>query len=182
MKLKVGLFLLFGLLLGLGLGLSILFQGGSKPNPASSTFQADSIAIGSPAPNFELATLDGETFSLSQLRGKAVIVNFWATWCPPCKEEMPLLQQYYAARSVDLVVLGVDVMETVDLVKPFAGRMEITFPVLLDEKGQVYDLYRLRGLPTSFFLDSEGVLRAMHIGLLDERMLKGYLSQIGVEP
>ncbi len=94
---------------------------------------------------------------------------------------MPLLQQYSAARSDDLIVLGVDVMETADVVKPFAIETGITFPVLFDETGQVYDLYRLRGLPTSFFLDSEGVLRAVHIGLLDEEMLKGYLSQIGVE-
>lgn len=177
MKLRLGLFLFTGLLIGMGLGLSILSLG-PKTNSAQSERKGESVALGLPAVNFELTALDGETLALNQIRGKPVIINFWATWCPPCREEMPLFQKYYEEKSLDLVVLGINVMESESLIRPYVNEMGITFPILLDEKGEVQARYLVRGLPTTFFLDAKGVMRAQHIGLLDETLLKGYLRQI----
>lgn len=177
MKLRLGAFLFAGLLIGLGLGLSILSLG-LKTGSAQPERKGESVALGLPAVNFELATLGGETLALNQMRGKPVIINFWATWCPPCREEMPLFQKYYEEKSPDLMVLGINVMEPAHLIQPYVNEMGITFPIVLDEKGEVEAHYLVRGLPTTFFLDAEGVVRAQHIGLLDETLLKGYLRQI----
>lgn len=138
--------------------------------------------IGSAVPDFKLASTDGTLQSLSSYRGKQVIINFWATWCPPCKEEMPLLELYGQKYAETLVILGVNSGEEPDVVRPVIEKMGITFPILLDQAGNVTDLYYVKDFPYTFFIDEAGILRGQHIGLLSEERLVRYLKTIGIEP
>ncbi|MBX3001756.1 MAG: TlpA family protein disulfide reductase [Caldilineaceae bacterium] len=122
--------------------------------------------VGSIAPDFSLVTLTGEQVHLSDFQGKPVILNFWATWCPPCREEMPALeaiwQQYGAG---DVVVLGVDQGESVAVVERFIHeRVGTTFPILMDSNHAVGNSYFVRSLPTTFFIDRNGFIQEIHIG------------------
>lgn len=125
------------------------------------------------APEFKLQFVDGGEMQLSMLRGRPLVINFWATWCPPCRAEMPELertQQQYA--SDKLMVIGVDQGETADVVTQFArGMMKTTFPLVLDRQLQVGNLYGVRALPTTFFVDREGRIRSIKIGALDAASL-----------
>ena len=121
---------------------------------------------GEPAPDFTLLSAEGERVALSDFRGKTVVLNFWATWCPPCRAEMPELQAVWEERGEgeDLVVLAVDVGERADEVMAFVENFGLTFPVALDVDGSVADHYGLPGLPSTFFIDAEGVLRSQVLG------------------
>jgi peroxiredoxin len=122
------------------------------------------------APDFTLTTPTGEVVKLSDLRGKPVLLNFWATWCGPCKVEMPLFNHVYEKNSErGLVVLGVNVQESATLVAPFQQEFGLKFPVVLDEKGQVATLYRVRALPTSMFIGPDGMLEVAHRGAIVQR-------------
>ncbi|MGE5602139.1 MAG: redoxin domain-containing protein [Nitrososphaerales archaeon] len=114
------------------------------------------------APDFALEGLDGKTVSLADLRGKVVLLNFWATWCPPCKAEMPdldALQREYGA-SRDFVVVGVNVGEDLATVKPFVAKNGLSFPIVLDHSGRVTtQLFGVRPLPTTYIIDREGFIR-----------------------
>jgi len=108
------------------------------------------------APDFELKSIDGKTVHLSDYRGKAVLLNFWATWCVPCKEEMPWLvafQKQYAPKG--LVILGIAMDESVEPMRKFAQRMELNYPVLIGNKW-IADRYYVKGLPVSIFIDRNG--------------------------
>jgi len=135
--------------------------------------------IGAPAPDFRLPRLGGEELALSSLKGKAVVVNFWATWCGPCRDELPLLadlaRRYPAS---ELTVLGVNVQEGEAVVRPFAEEMGITFPLVLDKTGEVVKRYRLRGLPTTVFIDRAGIIRAVYLGPLTSDTLARHLSDL----
>ena len=129
------------------------------------------VAIGDPAPDFALTSLDGETVMLSDFRGKTVVLNFWASWCPPCREEMPEFQELWEERgehgSDDLVMIALDflVQDTETDARNFIEGNGFTFPVLLDTPdGSVADRYRVRGLPATFFIDREGVVRGVNYG------------------
>ena len=122
---------------------------------------------GTLAPEFSLRTLLGETVSLSDFRGQAVLITLWATWCPPCKEEMPTLQRLYREyREQGLVVLGVNVTAQDDpmAISPFVEHFGLTFPILLDEQADVSAAYSLRSLPTSYFIDRDGRIHEVVIG------------------
>jgi thiol-disulfide isomerase/thioredoxin len=136
--------------------------------------------VGQPAPEFELMSLEGSPLKLSQFRGQAVALNYWATWCGPCKEEMPLLQRRYEKYSPDLVVLGVDAGEDPDLVSRFVDDLELTFPILMDIDYEVESLFGITAYPTTVFIDSDGIIQARHIGQLDARLLDAYLALIGL--
>jgi peroxiredoxin len=130
----------------------------------------------SPAPDFTLTSLDGQTIQLSDLRGRPVLLNFWATWCPACRTELPALQAAYERYGEQVVFLAVDVKESRDTVASFVSQFGLTFPVLLDEQGQVSDrLYQVRGIPTSLFIAPDGVVSARHIGPLTETDIDRYL-------
>ena len=121
--------------------------------------------VGFLAPDFTLEGMDGQPMSLRDLQGKAVILNFWATWCPPCKEEMPALEKIYRDHREDgVVVLGVNQMEARPQVQRFLEEYNLTFPVVLDIRGEVGRLYRVRAYPTTYFIDARGVIRDMVIG------------------
>ena len=132
------------------------------------------------APDFQLSTITGETLQLSELQSKAVMVNFWASWCNPCVAEMPTLQAFSEKYHQDLIILGVNANESQRDVVGFVEQAGLTFPILLDPGSKVEDLYHIRAFPTSFFIDQEGIVRAVHIGTLSESLLDGYLEQIGV--
>ena len=134
--------------------------------------------VGRPAPAIQLQALDGSAASLSAVHGRPVIVNFWATWCEPCKQEMPALQAE-AASHPDLVVLGIDNVESAVKVKPFVDQLGIRFPILLDEDGTAMERYQVTGLPTSFFIDRTGTLRSLYRGALTADTLRTSVAAIG---
>ena len=119
------------------------------------------------APDFSLNTPNGESFTLSELRGQAVLVNLWATWCPPCRAEMPAMQKMYEEyKDQGFVVLAVNMtyQENYSAVVPFTQDHGLTFPILLDETGNVAGKYELRSLPSSFFVDRNGIIQEVVIG------------------
>jgi peroxiredoxin len=126
--------------------------------------------IGARAPNFTIENVDGTTVSLSDYRGKTVILNFWATWCLPCRSEMPAIEATARSRP-DVVVLAVDVQEGVVPVRDYTRELGLTFKPLLDTSGQVTSLYHVDVLPTSFFIGPDGTIRAMNVGPMDQPMI-----------
>lgn len=119
------------------------------------------------APDFTLPDMDGVEHSLNDLRGKVVMLNFWATWCPPCRREMPSMQRLYAKYSEQgLVVVAVNQFEDPDLVFEFTGRLSLepTFPILFDRESRVAESYRVKGLPTTYLIDQHGNIRYQAIG------------------
>ncbi len=132
---------------------------------------------GSPAPNFALLLADGSHLSLSDLQGRPVVINFWATWCGPCRLEMPELMRA-ATADPDLVLLAINTKEELDTVQPFADDFTMTTPVVLDSKGDVNNLYAVRGLPTTYFIDASGAISAIHQGVLIPPTLKERLDAL----
>jgi cytochrome c biogenesis protein CcmG/thiol:disulfide interchange protein DsbE len=133
------------------------------------------------APDFTLATPDGATVRLADLRGKVVLLNFWATWCPPCKAEMPdldVLQRTYG-ESQGLVVLGINLQEGAGTVASFVQERNLGFPVLLDTDGSVTsDLYQVRPLPTSFIIDRQGYIRDVWNGQIAREAMLARLKNV----
>ena len=116
-------------------------------------------------PDFTLDTLDGGKFKLAVQVGKPVIVNFWATWCPPCRAELPAFEEVYRNNhDKELVVVGVDVAESPDVVAKYVAEIGLTFPIALDTGGETAELYRIQGMPTTFFIGRDGKIRDMVIG------------------
>jgi peroxiredoxin len=123
---------------------------------------------GTKVPDFELKELNGSAYRLSSLKGKVVFINFWATWCPPCREEMPSMQKLYDKfRDAGLEILAVDLQEDAKTVRPFVEEHRLTFPILLDEKGILVSKYGVRGLPTSYIINREGFAVAGYVGAKD---------------
>ncbi|MCO6452382.1 MAG: TlpA family protein disulfide reductase [Caldilineales bacterium] len=147
---------------------------------SAATASVSSIPLsGHPAPDFELQTLDGESMSLADLRGKPVVLNFWASWCGPCRAEMPELEQAYRDnRDGGLVVLGVNQGEEQVIAADFVNRYNLTFPVVLDQRLLVSQLYRTNSLPTTFFIDRDGIIREQVIGQMNTAMLEQRLRSI----
>lgn len=119
--------------------------------------QKTGIEVGNKAPDFELKTLTGDTVKLSDYKGKKVMLNFWATWCPPCKAEMPEMQKYYESNKEKVEILAVN-MDTNNDVAGFVKNGGYTFPILLDEKNDVNKDYGIVSIPTTFFIDEQGVI------------------------
>jgi thiol-disulfide isomerase/thioredoxin len=160
---------LAGALVGAGVIALILVVGPllfRSSGSAAPTAPEEEPKVGSIAPNFELEVVGtGERLSLKSLRGKAVWINFWATWCPPCREEMPEMQGLYEQhRAQGLEIVAVDVQEPLEKVVEFAQELGLTFPIVLDRDGSVVDRYYVSGLPSHFFVDREGVIQAIHMG------------------
>nr|BAL59988.1 alkyl hydroperoxide reductase/thiol specific antioxidant/Mal allergen [Candidatus Acetothermum autotrophicum] len=131
--------------------------------------------LGYLAPDFTLQDLNGQSVSLSSFRGKPVLLNFWATWCPPCRKEMPELQEFHRRYGDQVVLLGVNWGEGASTVKRFLDQLGVSYPNLIDERGTAFVLYRLTGIPESFFIDPEGYLRGVWIGpLTAEEIVKGF--------
>ena len=135
-------------------------------------------ALGHPAPAFALTSVAGDTVDLAALRGQPVVLNFWATWCPPCRAELPELEAASQRLAGEVAIVGVNQAESPEQVRAFAERLGLTFTIPLDEHGQVSRTYGVRSLPTTFFIDRTGVIRHIQSGALNEATLTQALETI----
>ncbi len=137
------------------------------------------IQPGEAAPDFSLETLDGEVVSLSELKGEKVILNFWATWCPPCREEMPEIQKFYDAHQDDIKIIAVNFNEKDEKVIDFLDEFGYTFPSPLDREGSVGKEYGVLTLPTTYFINSDGVIQEpRHVGPMDYEFMEEMLDTL----
>lgn len=152
------------LVLGVGLVWTLL---SAVPASATTGVLTPSPRVGFAAPDFTLDLLDGGELTLSDLRGKAVVVNLWASWCPPCRAEMPALQRIYEAnreRGLEIVAVNTTFQDSEADAAEFVQEFGLTFPVVLDRLGEASRAYQLRALPTTFFIDSSGVIQQVVLG------------------
>lgn len=174
-----------GLAVGVGLGALLFFQPQLFPMKDNVVSQptrdpAPAAVVGAPAPDFTLTDLAGKTVSLAEYKGKAVLVNFWATWCGPCRAEMPLLQDRYTTfHNSGLEILGVNIGEDFETIQPFIEDLGLGFTVLLDTDLQVNDSYRVLGYPTTIAVDRDGKVVDVHVGAWLDDQLDTVLRQLG---
>ncbi len=137
--------------------------------------------VGNPAPDFTLQTPAGKSIQLSSLRGQWVFLNFWATWCPPCRQEMPTFQQLLDGKfgpvKDKVTVLAVDALESAEQVNGFLRDLNLAVPVALDSDGTVNRLYGIVNLPITFVVDPAGVVRYEQLGEMTPNLLQKYLAQ-----
>ena len=148
-------------------------------NIAKPSSAVDTPIVGRPAPAFDLQTLDGKRLSLGDLRGSAVVLNFWASWCIPCRGEAPLLtaaNATYGPRGVH--ILGVVYQDSADNARDFMRRYGQTYPGLLDLEGRTAIDYAVFGIPETFFIDASGVVRSRQVGALTEADLSRQIEAI----
>ena len=162
-------------------GLVWIFASADKTNSATAG-RIPAPQKGFLAPEFKLETSDGQSIALTDYRGKAVLVNIWATWCPPCRAEMPTIEKVYQEyQDQGLVVLGIDstIQDDPTAIVPFVKQYGITFPILLDINGEASNLYELRSLPTSFFIGRDGIIDEVVIGgPMSEALLRANIEEI----
>lgn len=132
------------------------------------------------ANDFTLTGLDGKEYQLSTFRGKPVILNIWATWCPPCRAEMPAFEKVWQRYNRgDVMILAVNERESPATIERFQQNVvEVTFPILLDANSEVSRLYSVMGLPTTFFIDAEGRIQTVSMGGMDEATLLANIQRI----
>lgn len=152
---------------------------GKKEDATAVETVATGIKPGNKAPDFELKTIDGETMRLSDLKGKVVFVNLWATWCPPCRAEMPEMVRYYnehSSEKIEILAVNLTDSDSEKEVKQFADDYKLNFPVLLDPEGKVGDMYKTVSIPTTFIVDKKGVIREKHIGPMSYEMMDEFVK------
>ncbi|MBN2500046.1 MAG: redoxin domain-containing protein [Anaerolineales bacterium] len=156
---------------------------GISAAPPGSTTQGGIPApqAGFQAPDFTLQTPDGESVTLSDLRGQVVLVNLWASWCGPCRIEMPAMQQVYEAyhdQGFTILAVNATYQDNVTDALAFAAELDLTFPIVLDVNGQTSDQYELRSLPSSFFIDRDGQVQEVVVGSMSESLLRVRVEQL----
>jgi len=130
------------------------------------------------APDFLLMTTDDKSISLSDYRGKVVLINFWASWCPPCRTEMPDIRAAAVAHPDNFIVLAINNGESDETAENFARLFNLQFPILLDTDGAVARKYNAQGLPTSFFIDQAGIVRAANMGAMSRVYIEAQIEAL----
>jgi cytochrome c biogenesis protein CcmG/thiol:disulfide interchange protein DsbE len=140
---------------------------------------ADPAEIGKPIGNFSLTDLNGVTHAIADYKGRPVLINSWATWCPPCKAEMPALHEFYLKHKDEgFELLAINSGEGRAAVQQFIGQTGFTFPVLLDTNKDVLDGLGVSGLPTSIFVGRDGTVKTIHVGGLTPEMIEQRLTPL----
>lgn len=171
-----------------GVGYVVMVVGLAPASPPTTSSQPEvspddqadrpSASSDRPAPDFTLADLDGNPVSLSHFRGQPVVINFWTTWCPPCRTEMPYLIEAYEQEQGEVVFLAISVDEPASAVRRFAEEYDMPFTVLLDEGGKVAADYGVRGIPVTFFISGDGEIVVRYAGQMSPRTIKEGLRRI----
>ncbi|RXZ78841.1 TlpA family protein disulfide reductase [Paenibacillaceae bacterium] len=182
-KSMIGILVLIGLVI-YG-GYDYLSKSSSETGQAAGANLANlevGIERGQLAPDFTLSDLSGMPVQLSDFAGKKVLLNFWATWCPPCRIEMPHMQKIYEDyEAKDVVILGVNLTpteENPDLVETFVDDQQLTFPILMDQFGDVMQTFQIIAYPTTYILDSDGVVREKYRGAINYEIMEDAISKI----
>lgn len=158
-------------------------EDGSQAVSLSATATGPAPRLGSPAPEFQLMTLDGEVVDLESYRGQPVWISFWASWCPPCRAESPELVAAYERHADDgLVMLAIDVGEDPGTIAGYVEKAGLPFAIGVDRSTDVAAQYRVRGLPTHYFVDADGILREVKIGPMGTREIERRLESILERP
>lgn len=166
MQKKISIFLIVALLLG---GLSFFYF----QNNINEVQAEVGTEVGMQAPDFTLSNLNEQKVSLSDYRGQKVFLNFWASWCPPCKKEMPDMQKLHEKYGDEVVILAVNVGESKSTTANFLMENDLNFSVLLDKNKSTAQNYLVRGIPTSYFLDQNGIIKEKVVGAISyEKMLE----------
>jgi|SRR5690625_4876553 len=140
----------------------------------------EGIELGNIAPDFELETLEGDKVKLSDYRGEKVIVNFWATWCPPCRDEIPDFKELYEKEDVEILALNMgETEDNLEMVEEFVyDEFEMEFPVLKEESGDLMDEYNVFAFPTSYMIDPDGHIQYVRPGAMDYDEMKEQLDKM----
>jgi len=178
----------------LGLVALALAACGPRPPTTVPTIQAGNVTLatesamidsgsgrpaeGQAAPDFSYTLADGSVHKLSELRGKRVLLNFWATWCTPCREEMPEFQQTAKANGDNLVVLAVNRNEAPDVIATFGNEVGVTFPLIANIAGDIGDRYGATSLPITYFINSDGTISSKQMGALSPTLLAKHLEDL----
>jgi peroxiredoxin len=145
----------------------------------NTTGRSPAAEIGRAAPDFRLSQLGGGEVQLSDLRGRVVILNFWATWCAPCRQEMPEFVRIYSAKQGQgLEIVAVDLQEAESQVQSFVDEFGMRFPILFDRSGEVARTYRVNQLPVTLIIDRDGVVRAAKYGPVTPEFLQSELDKV----
>ena len=195
---RIAAYILVGFLVGIAFALALFLGFPSADSEPSSSVQSTAAPesnetqeigtvvskiapeIGAQAPDFALRDLEGNEVRLSDFRGRTVLLTFWATWCGPCRLEMPTFEgRYQELKDDGFTVLGLNFDEPIEDVSAFRDELGLSFPLLLDPGGSVQRLYRIHGYPSTIFVDPQCVVRVIHIGLITEGQLTDYLVELG---
>lgn len=143
---------------------------------------SEGLNKGDNAPDFELTTLEGKKVKLSDYQGKKVILNFWATWCPPCKAEMPHMQNYYEdfaeKENVEILAVNLTSGDSADKVDDFVLDYGLTFPIPMDTEGSVGETFEAITIPTSYMIDTKGRIQNKIVGPMNEQMIEDFVSNL----
>jgi thiol-disulfide isomerase/thioredoxin len=164
------------------IGLSACTTLSATPAPGATPEVSSGLNVGAPAPTFSTTLLDGKIQSLKGLQGKVVLINFWATWCGPCRTEMPYFQQLADTyKDQGFTVLAINNREAADVMQPFIDQLKLTFPIGLDKDGRINTLYMARQYPTTYVIGRDGTILARQFGPFPEgtveTLLKDWLQK-----
>ncbi|WP_343051098.1 redoxin domain-containing protein [Paraliobacillus salinarum] len=156
-----------------------LIENEESANNDQSSANEIGLNVGNTAPDFTLETLSGDQVSLSDYRGKKVMLNFWATWCPPCRAEMPAMQNFYTDNDVEVLAVNLISTETAKQdVVDFVDSFGLTFSILLDEGNQVALAYGIRPIPTTYMIDTNGVIQKKSFGPMNQEQMEQALTSM----
>jgi peroxiredoxin len=172
---------------GLGLILLAAVSAIMLANPEASGISGDNLStvpaeVNYPAPQLTLENISGKTEALADFRDKVVLVNNWATWCPPCKAEMPTLVAFYNEHQSDgLMIIAIEAGEAKDQVQRFAEQYQMPFAVWLDPQGKAVNAFKNQSLPSSYVIDRSGIVRLMWTGEINREALEKYVTPLLAE-
>jgi peroxiredoxin len=149
-----------------------------EPAGATTFTLTEAPLAGHLAPDFTLTSLDGETITLSRYAGKPVVLNYWATWCPPCRIEMPHFQRASEEYNGRVIFLGINQAESEQLIRDFRAEYGLTYPLLLDPDLTAHNLYSVLNLPTTVFIDAQGVVREVIVGTVNAAVLQDRIERL----